>query len=338
MKHLEECIQKLMDDKLLENIAVKVGRYDEDICELYRSKNGSINELTLSDMASVSKIVSTTSLALIALDRGLMSLDDSPADFFDFECGEDQKNLKIRNLLTHTITIPNSRINMPGVTQDNVAEFILKEKDIKPGTEFRYSCVSFILLQKIVEKLLGNSQDVLFSELVCKPLGMTHTCYNPQDKSNIVNSNMTDEEIGLVNDFNSRFLGGVAGNAGVFSNMKDMTLFAKGLLKGLPFVSKETFDMATKDYIPHSSMGRGLGYIHVDERFAQTGGLFSNGSIGHCGHTGQSVFADRNTGLYTIILSDATLWTTKKYGVDDYDNIMKMREDLHGAIKKDLGI
>ncbi|MBR4943683.1 MAG: hypothetical protein IKZ28_06580, partial [Clostridia bacterium] len=73
-----------------------------------------------------------------------------------------------------------------------------------------------------------------------------------------------------------------------------------------------------------------------DERYEQTGELFENGVIGHCGHTGQSLFLDYKTGLYVIILSDATISTIKKYGGERYGEVVDMRKNLHNAIKKDL--
>ena len=81
---------------------------------------------------------------------------------------------------------------------------------------------------------------------------------------------------------------------------------------------------------------RALGYLYVDKSYNQTGGLFDTGAVGHCGHTGQSFFVDYKTGFYTIILSDATICTAKKYGGENYREVMKMREILHSAIKKDI--
>ena len=74
----------------------------------------------------------------------------------------------------------------------------------------------------------------------------------------------------------------------------------------------------------------------MDDRYKQTGGLFAEGTIGHCGHTGQSVFVDYRSGLYVIILSDATISTVKKYGKEHYNEVMDMRARLHSAIKCDL--
>ena len=76
--------------------------------------------------------------------------------------------------------------------------------------------------------------------------------------------------------------------------------------------------------------------LYVDDRYKQAGGLFSQGTIGHCGHTGQSVFVDYRSGLYVIILSDATVSTVRKYGKERYNEVMDMRSRLHAAIKQDM--
>ena len=86
------------------------------------------------------------------------------------------------------------------------------------------------------------------------------------------------------------------------------------------------------------SAARGLGFLYVDNRYKQTGELFPVGSVGHCGHTGTSVFFNSDSGLYVIILSDATVSVTKKYGKSYYEKVKQMREHLHNAIKKDLNL
>lgn len=335
MKNLEAVLDTLFLNKDIQNIAIKIGRGDEVIYQTYRSEN-QIDEYTLFDMASVSKIMCTTTLALIALDKGLLKLEDTVDKFFD--CPKEKQTLTIFNLLTHTIGIGHKSLNIKGNTYDNIAEYILKtDCDIPIGSDVLYSCPGFILLGKILEKVFNNPLDVLFKEYVCEPLKMEHTCFRPTLCDNAVNSNLEPQRKCTVNDYNCFYLGGVAGNAGVFSNIKDVTKFAQFLLNfGAPLISEKTFKAAIQNHTENMSAARGLGYVYVDERYTQTGDLFSVGSIGHCGHTGQSVFVDFESGLYVIILSDATISSVKKLGHDDYEAVMKMRQDLHNAIKKDI--
>ncbi len=336
MKNLESRLEKLMTDGAIENIAVKIGKGDVTFYETYHSKSGSVSQLSLFDMASVTKIVATTSLCLLAIDRRQLSVEDKVSRFFT--CPADKEPLTIENLLTHTMGIGHKSLCQPGNSYDTIQNYILSlPLDVPIGSEVLYSCPAFILLGKILEKIFGGRLDKIFSEYIAGPLQMESTGFLPGNARDIVNSNLSKEEIGLVNDYNCRFLGGVAGNAGLFSNMSDMTRYVAMLQHfGQPLIRKETFDLAVQNYTGHLSESRGLGVLYVDERYSQAGGLFKTGSIGHCGHTGQSVFVDTTDGFYVIVLSDATISTVKKYGQEHYDDVIKMREEIHQAIKKDL--
>ncbi len=330
MKHLEKIIDEYVQNGLVGNIAVRVGKCGEVIYDTFR---GSADEHTLFDMASVTKIMATTSLALIAIDRGFLNLDGRVSDFYTTE-----KELTVRHLLTHTVGIGHKKLNREGFTYENIAEKILAiPSDIEIGSNVRYSCPGFILLGKILEKIFGERLDKCFQKLVAEPLGLCESSFLPQNREDAVNSNLSEDSRGVVNDYNCRFLGGVAGNAGLFSNISDVTKYVHFLQnKGAPMISEQTFSLAVKNYTAGMAESRGLGFLYVDERYKQTGGLFENGAIGHCGHTGQSVFVDYRAGLYVIILSDATISTVKKYGKEHYDEVMDMRARLHAAIKCDF--
>ena len=330
MKRLNETIDKLIRDGVVEHIAVRIGKGDAIICDTFR---GNVCDTTLFDMASVTKIMATTSLALIALDKGLLHIDDPVDKFFSTS-----KPLTVKSLLIHTMGIGYKALNKEGNTYENIAEKILDiPSDIPIDTDVRYSCPGFILLGKIIEKVFGKPLNECFDELVAKPLELNNTSFLPKNREDAVNANLDDEYRGIVNDNNCRFLGGVSGNAGLFSNLSDVTKYVTFLLnKGNPLIDDKTFNIATQNYTEKMSASRGLGFLYVDDRYSQTGGLFAEGAIGHCGHTGQSVFVDYRSGLYVIILSDATISTVKKYGREHYDEVMDMRGRIHAAIKQDM--
>ena len=324
---LEKKIDEYIENGILEHIAVRIGKDDNVIYDTYR---GGVDEFTLFDMASITKIMSTTPLALIALDRGLLHIDDPVSNFYDTD-----SDLTVGNLLTHTTGIVHVPLDKEGNSYENIAERILQIPcDFPAGSEVRYSCLGFILLGKILEKVFGKRLDTCFEELVAKPLSLKETSFLPNNRQMAVNANLQEDLRGVVNDGNCRFLGGIAGNAGLFSCLSDLTKYVQFLLqKGAPLISEETFDKAVQNYTGTLCESRGLGFLYVDARYAQTGDLFSNGAIGHCGHTGQSVFVDYRTGVYAIILSDATVSTVKKYGREHYDEVMEMRAQIHSAIK-----
>ena len=336
MNNLNKLVDTLFASKSIENIAIRVGIGDEIIADKYCSAYSNISDNTLFDIASVSKIVCTTSLLLIAFDRGLISPDTMVNKFYDVP--DDKSGLTIKNLMTHTFGIGWKPLYEMSDSTDNIENVILNTAlDIPLGSDVLYSCPAYILLGKILEKVFGDSLDSLFLKYVTIPLNMTRTSYLTNERVDVVNSNIEDTLIGTVNDYNCRYLGGVAGNAGVFSSVSDLTRYARFLLSnGQPLVSKETFNMAVKNYTPGMSESRGLGFLYVDKSYKQTGSLFNCGSIGHCGHTGQSLFVNLQNGLFVIILSDSTLCTIKKYGVDTYSDVIKMREDIHNAIYADL--
>lgn len=339
LRHLENCIEKLFAAKNVENIIVRVGRGEDVLYEIKRSSQDRIlTERTLFDMASVTKIVATTSLALIAMDRGMLAPDDSVGRFLPVP--EDKRGMTVRHLMTHTMGIGHKNLTGCAGGYADIADYILGiPSDIPIGTEVRYSCPGFILLGKIVEKLFDCRLNEAFDRHVAHPLGLASTAFLPDRGLDIVNSNRDESMAGLVNDYNCRYLGGVCGNAGLFSNLEDMTVYVKMLLAhGAPLLSRETFERAAYNYTAQMSESRGLGFLYVDERYAQAGGLFRTGSIGHCGHTGQSVFVDTESGLYVIILSDATVSTVRKYGKEKYSEVTQMRRDIHATIGADLDI
>ena len=337
MNGLISCMDRIINEKTAQNLIVKVGIGDNVLCETMLSANDSVlTDETMFDMASVTKIVATTSLALIAMDRGLLSPDDKVSRFFPVP--HDKAELTVRHLMTHTIGFGHKSLLPSNGIYSEIQDFILRiPSDIPIGSNVRYSCPGFILLGRILEKIFEKALDQIFLSHVAKPLEMCSTCFLPPIDRSFVNSNLPDNELGTVNDYNARYLGGICGNAGLFSNLCDMTKYVKMLLsRGAPLFSADIFKMATKNYTAGMKESRALGFVYVDEHYMQTGGLFPVGSIGHLGHTGQSVFADPLSGLYVIVLSDATISTVKKYGVKKYDEVIHMRHDLHAAIKSDL--
>lgn len=337
LKETKKLINELMAKDELSNIAIRIGKGDEILAEFY---SDAITENTLFDMASVTKILSVTMLSLISIENNTLRLDDKVSVFFDTP--EHYRDLTVKNLLTHTMGIGHKNLTNDFRTYDDIAEYILSLYDNPVGYDVEYSCPAFILLGKILEKLYGKRLDTLFEEMVAKPLGMSKSGFLPTKKgyADIINSNIEPEERGLVNDYNCRYLGGVAGNAGIFSSICDLTIFVKAMLSGgYPLFSKETLDIAALNHTAGMSEARGLGFTYVDERYKETGTLFPKGSIGHCGHTGTSVFFNRESGLYVIILSDATISVIKNHGTESYyDKVKLIRENIHNAIKKDLNL
>jgi CubicO group peptidase (beta-lactamase class C family) len=219
----------------------------------------------------------------------------------------------------------------------SVEEFILNYPLAYPvGSRVVYNCAGFVLLGKILEKTFGMGLDQAFEEYIKKPLGLKASGYNVGPVSNIVDANEGCSNPGFSSNETAQELGGVSGNAGLFANIEELTAFIKVLQnRGAPLYSAAAFDMARKNYTADLEESRGLGFYYVDRRSEMMAPLYPDGAIGHRGHTGQAVFCDPESGLYAIILTDATK-CAHALGDTDSSRVHALHRDIHWAIKENL--
>ena len=332
--NLNKQIHTLFDTQTVSCLAVKVGLWEEILYESYFGSDGALNCKTLFDMASITKIVSATSLTLLAMQERRLGLSDRVADFFpDCPCAS---TATIQELLTHRIGLGYLLLPQFCHSPQDAVTYILSQMPVGGPFDVEYSCPAFILLGKILEQVWQMPLDRAFVELVAKPLGMRMTSYCPDRRQEFVNGNASVLDRGIVADKNCRWLGGVAGNAGVFSNMEDMSRYAQMLLRhGQPLINRRLFDTAIQNHTYGCCQSRGLGFQLADRTAPQAAGLFTDG-FGHCGHTGQSLYLSPTSGLWVLILSDATAMMLRRIPEGSYDEVMKMRTALHCAIRLDL--
>ncbi|WP_040214020.1 serine hydrolase domain-containing protein [Clostridium polynesiense] len=296
-----------------------------------------VTEETLFDMASLTKIMSTTMVALRFIEEGLMTLGDTLELYFT-NVPEDKKQITIHNLMTHTAGLSAVMpIYSTASSPEGAADSILKHPlEYVPGEKVVYSCLGYILLGKILE-IIG-SQDLagLSSKYVFEPLNMKSTGYNPKSVNIASTEFLKDKNLylkGVVHDENARYLGGISGNAGVFSNIKDMNTFAQmlsneGGIKEKSFIGKNTFRMSIHNYTRELEEQRGLGFSLKTMKSINhpSGDLFSEGSFGHTGFTGTSLWVDKETGMYVILL------TNRVHPTRDNIDIIRFRRLLHNCI------
>ena len=307
------------------------------------------------DMASLTKLLSTTMVALRFVEEGKLLLSDSLSRFFTEEellgIPEGRASATVFHLMTHSsgITphialwreIPAYAVGS-GDFDSMVARTILRSAPLcGVGEQVHYSCMGYILLQQILERVSGKRLDELARRYVFEPLAMDSTGYLPfGDNRNKPGCLCAATEFsplhqyyiqGHVHDENAHFLGGVSGNAGIFSTLDDMITFAKMLsLRGeLPtsvlerknlssvkedrdpsearFLSKRVFDLAVTDYTKGKNESRGLGFQLRPPMpgLSACGDLFTYGSYGHTGFTGTSLYVDAETGIWAVLLTNA---------------------------------
>lgn len=268
-----------------------------------------LTEDTLFDLASLSKLISTTVIALRLIENGQLSLDATLGDFFS-DCGE-KSGITVKQLLTHTSGLPSFlRLWKMGIPPERVHRAILSHPlSAAPGKQVIYSCMGYILLGRILESVCGISLDRIAKKEIFQPLGMHQTGYRPTPSANCVTTERDPESgdyiRGAVHDENARFMGGVSGNAGVFSTLEDMILFAGELSCGCPHLLRpETFTAAVTDHTPGLEQARGLGFQLYRGGNFLAGDRMSIGSYGHSGFTGTSLYVDRRSGIYCLLLTN----------------------------------
>ena len=301
-----------------------------------------ITEDTLFDLASLSKLVATTMVALKFIESGKLKLNDNIGYLFD-NTGS-FGDCEIRHLLTHTSGMPSWLPLFRTLhSEDDALRAILNADGCyRTGEDVCYSCMGYIVLQRLLETVACEPLDKLARKYVFTPLGMCNTCYNPTVTTRNKGIPLAATEryphtgewaTGHVHDENAYFLGGVAGNAGVFSTLDDMISFAgmcseKGVAKnGDIYLSKDIFDLAIKNHTPGKNESRGLGFQLKGEQNSPMGKLMSTGSYGHTGFTGTSLYTDYETGLWGILLTNAV-----HYGRENRSEYFNIRRKFYDTI------
>lgn len=284
----------------------------------FAADSSAVEAGTLYDLASLTKAVATSMLAMALVDEGKLDLDAPVSRWLpDFE-DEERRAIRVRNLLAHSAGLREWQPLYKEVRDKEALLRRLSEMDLayEPGTKSIYSDLGPILLGAILERVTGTSLDEAARRWVFEPLGMQDTLYQP-DASHRYRAAPTGKSRwrgrylqGEVHDENAYRMAGVAGHAGLFSTALDLSRLAEMLLnggihRGRRFVRAETIDLFTRRVeIPGSS--RTLGWeTPAGDRWA--GMAWSEAAFGHTGNTGTMMWLDPKQDVYVILLTNRVL-------------------------------
>jgi uncharacterized protein YbbC (DUF1343 family)/CubicO group peptidase (beta-lactamase class C family) len=268
---------------------------------------------TIFDIASLTKVVATTTAVMQLVQKGQIRLSDPVIKYLP-EFGENGKEeIRVRDLLTHFSGLPEDLdLSQPWQGRDTGLRMAYAEKPVfPPGSHFLYSDINFIVLGALVERVSEISLDEYCRKNIFVPLGMTHTRFLPPASwlPKIAPTQYDEHDHmlwGEVHDPSARRMGGVAGHAGVFSTADDLSTFAQFLLTGGAVLSQTMIEkMTTPQTPPTAQVLRGFGW-DIDSPFSTNRGeLLPVGSYGHTGFTGTSLWIDPTTRTYIILLTNA---------------------------------
>ncbi len=270
---------------------------------------------TIFDLASLTKVVATTTAIMELVDKGAIKLDAPVATYWPAFAANGKGSITIRQLLTHTSGLrPGLMARFRWSDYNGAMAAVIDDRPVNPpGAKFSYSDVNFITLCEIVHRVSGQPLDVYCAKQVFGPLGMKDTCFNPPAtlKSRIAPTDHQGHGLrwGQVSDPTSHRMGGVAGHAGVFSTANDLAILCQtiidgGMCQGRRILSAKTVAAMEKPQrIPNSSTLRGLGWDICSPYSKIFDTSFPAGSFGHTGYTGTSIWIDPRSETFLIILT-----------------------------------
>ena len=272
---------------------------------------------TIFDAASLTKVTATTPCVMKLFERGKIRLDDPVTKYLpEFQGGK--SDITVRLLMTHFSGLRPDLDLVPRWSgyQTGIQRALFDKPVLPPGARFMYSDLNFILMGEIVRRLSGMTLAEFARQQIFAPLGMKDTGFlpSPSLRPRIAPTEI-DEDTGrpfrgVVHDPTSRYMGGIAGHAGLFTTADDLVKYVEMLLGMGQRGRVRVFDPATvtKFTEPASPADqpilRGLGW-DIDSPFSSNRGeLYPIGSYGHTGFTGTSIWLDRTTNSYIILLTN----------------------------------
>ena len=285
---------------------------------------------TVFDLASLTKVVATTTATLALAGQRRLGLGDPVTRYLPgfASSASPAGPVTLWHLLTHTAGLPDTRkfYEWCGGREELLRDLTATSLSAPPGTQVTYSDLGFIALGEIVAQVAGQPLDQAVRRLVTEPLGMTGTGYNLAGPPGRFAATERRADgtcwTGIVHDENARLMGGVAGHAGLFSTVADLARFAgwwvsaaDGPVPGSP-VPARLRRVAESSQTAGLGGCRGLGWVCAGDRFDILGGHWPGSAVCHTGFTGTSLALDSPSGAWVILLTNAVHFGRDNTAID----------------------
>lgn len=311
----------------------------------YDADSPAVEPDTVFDLASVTKVIATTAMAMLLYEHGLLHLE-APVyqllpEFIALASSDqqsDRERVTIRMLLAHSSGLPAYvKLFETAGTRDQVLRAAYATPLVaKPGSTTSYSDIGFILLGEILERLANESLGAFVDREVFRPCAMLFTCFNPAlDFKHAIPPTEDDRTFrhriiqGEVNDENASVMGGVSGHAGLFASAPDVARLADSMLRRNSLFRRETIELFARREKSPPGTTRALGW-DTPSQPSSSGRHFSPRSFGHLGYTGTSLWIDPERQLSVTLLTNRT-WPDRSSQA-----IKQIRPLVHDAIVEAL--
>jgi CubicO group peptidase (beta-lactamase class C family) len=319
---LDKIVKTAIEEAVAPGVAIAVGRnghiaYMKGYGYIDWNQPGSpaVDTNTLYDLASLTKVIATTTVAMILEEGGQLDISRTVASYLPEFNSPEKAQITVKQILTHSggLEAGANIFSSARGREQYLYQINARPLEYTPGTNMIYSDWDMILLQLVMERITGKTLDVLANEKIFRPLGMTDTQYQPPIslRPRIAPTQVDDARGGLlwgtVHDENAWAIGGVAGHAGLFSTARDLALFSMMILNGgegangIRIAKPATIARWTARQGKESS--RTLGW-DSPEGGSSAGQFFSPWSFGHTGFTGTSIWLDPEKDLFVVVLTN----------------------------------
>jgi CubicO group peptidase (beta-lactamase class C family) len=273
---------------------------------------------TIFDLASLTKVVATTTAIMQLVDRRQLQLDAAASSYWPAFGGGGKDAITIRDLLTHYSGLkPDLDLSRPWKGYETAMAMLAAEKPrVPPGRRYVYSDENFEVLGEIVQQVTGKPLDEYCARHIFQPLGMRDTRFRPTstDVARVAPTSAAraDADAVVVNDPTARRMGGVAGHAGLFSTADDLAIFARMLLDGGTVGGVRVLEQASVAAMiqraspADGSHPRGLGWDLGPSFLPARDGIQRQPSFGHTGYTGTMLWVDPDSRTYVVVLTNRT--------------------------------
>jgi serine-type D-Ala-D-Ala carboxypeptidase len=291
----------------------------------YDADSPTVEAHTIFDLASLTKVVATTSMAMLLYERSILHLEAPIHELLpEFvalaprDQRPDRERVTVRMLLAHSSSLPAYvRLFETARTRDELLHGAYATPLVAtPGSKADYSDIGFILLGEILERLAHESLDAFCQREVFSKIAMPRTMFKPPLTLKDAIPPTEDDRTfrhriiqGEVNDENAYVMGGVAGHAGLFSSAHDVARFADFMLHRHPLFRPETIELFTRRETSPEGTSRALGWDTPSEP-STSGQYFSPHSFGHLGFTGTSLWIDPERQLSVTMLTNR-IWPNR---------------------------
>jgi len=289
-------------------------------------------ERTVYDLASLTKVVATTTAAMLLYEDGRLELDAPISRYLPEFSGGDRDAVTVRHLLAHTAGLPAGATPRGATPDARLASLIRTPLERSPGAKVEYSDVGFVVLFAALERSAGEPIPALLERRVWEPLGMASTGYAPGpecERCAPTYRNAAGRPVaGVVHDPIARSLDGVAGNAGLFSTAADLSRYAAmlasgGELEGVRVLKPETVET----FAVRQEGTRALGWETPSANgTGPVGRSMSDRAFGHTGFTGTSLWVDPEHRTWAVLL------TNRVYNTEAPNRIQKLRRTVHALV------